>query len=160
MGKIADKIATMRGSSLADICAQIERMEAAADPVQIPIGFEIFWSDYPRKTAKPAAIKAYRAALKRKVTHDAIMVGLRRFVASGPDPQYTPHASTWLNQDRFNDEPVGIPLKGVAGERARLRQEIADGYQRGGEADRNSGDGRRLALSGPDHDHGNGRRLL
>jgi hypothetical protein len=159
MGRIADHVATMRGCSLAQIVAEIDRMEGEALP-KVPIGFEIFWDEYPRKTAKPAAIKAYRAALKRKVTHDTIMTGLRRFVASAPDPQYTPHASTWLNQDRFNDAPVTQNLKGIAGERARLRQEIADGYERDGQANSNSGNDRRLALGRPDHDQGERRRLL
>ena len=40
--------------------------------VEVPDGFAIFWDAYPRKTAKPDALKAYKAALKKRARHDAI----------------------------------------------------------------------------------------
>lgn len=125
MGAIAERVRQMRGQSLAAIVEEIERMEDAAQPKEPP-EFAEFWSAYPRHTARPAAVKAYRAARKRKATHEAIMVGLARFVASCPDPQYTPHASTWLNQDRWNDVPVisKPQLRGLAAAKENLRQEI------------------------------------
>ncbi len=96
----------------------------------VPDGFAMFWAIYPRHTAKPAALKAYKAALKRKARHDDIMAGARRFAASKPDPQFTPHASTWLNQDRFNDAPVQPALKGIDARRQDLRGRIEDDQQR------------------------------
>lgn len=70
-------------------------------------GFEEFWTRYPRKVAKPTAERAYRKALKR-TDHDTIMDGLARSMRSwtveGRDKTKIPHASTWLNQDRWGDE--------------------------------------------------------
>ena len=150
MGKIADHIATMRGCSLAQIVAEIARMESEPheidmfgaevpdDAAKVEAQFLEFWVEYPRKVAKPAALKAYRAARKRKATHGEIMAGLRRFVASSPDPQYTPHAATWLNGDRWNDTPTPKQMSGIDAARERLRQKVQDEQQRTG--DREFGD--------------------
>jgi hypothetical protein len=66
--------------------------------------FEEFWKLYPRKQAKGAARAAYLKALK-KVDHETIMAGVRLF-ANDPNRQdeFTAHASTWLNQERWSDE--------------------------------------------------------
>lgn len=131
MGRISDHIATMRGSSLAQIVAEIARLEDEAGP-KVPPGFDEFWATYPRKTAKPAALKAYRAAMKRKVPHETIMMGLQFFIASEPDPQYTPHPSTWLNQDRFNDRPLPRKLGGRAASNIDLlEQDLAERINNG-----------------------------
>jgi hypothetical protein len=66
--------------------------------------FEGFWAVYPKKVGKGAARKAYRNALKR-ASHVEILAGAKAYAASKPDPQYTAHASTWLNADRWLDEP-------------------------------------------------------
>ena len=66
--------------------------------------FEEFWKLYPRKQAKGSARAAYLKALK-KVDHETIMAGVRLF-ANDPNRQdeFTAHASTWLNQERWSDE--------------------------------------------------------
>ena len=105
--------------------------------VEVPDGFAIFWAAYPRHTAKPAALRAYKGALKR-TKHDEIMAGVRRLVASKPDPQFTPHPATWLNQDRWNDTSVAATLKGIDARRENLRGRIEDeqrGMERAGGAD-------------------------
>jgi hypothetical protein len=70
--------------------------------------FEGFWAVYPKKVGKGSARKAYRHALKR-ASHDEILAGAKAYAASKPDPQYTAHASTWLNADRWLDEPERKP---------------------------------------------------
>jgi hypothetical protein len=70
--------------------------------------FEDFWGVYPRKVGKGAARKAYRHALTR-ASHVEILAGAKAYAASKPDPQFTPHASTWLNADRWLDEPDRKP---------------------------------------------------
>lgn len=70
--------------------------------------FAGFWQAYPRKIARGAALTAYRRALKKVSTDPieaaaVILDGLRRCRFS-PDPQYRPHASTWLNGERWADE--------------------------------------------------------
>ena len=84
-------------------------------PIPIPIkdintfplemtSFEEFWNLYPRKQAKGAAHAAFQKALK-KTDLETILAGVRRF-ASDPnrEPEFTAHASTWLNQERWSDE--------------------------------------------------------
>jgi hypothetical protein len=65
--------------------------------------FMSFWLAYPRRVGKGAARTAFSKALK-KAPAERIMLGLLQ--ASWPsDPQYIPHPATWLNQERWDDEP-------------------------------------------------------
>ena len=67
--------------------------------------FEAFWKAYPRKVAKGGALKAYQAALKRCAAEE-IQTGVERYAKArrGEDSKFTPHAATWLNEDRWGDE--------------------------------------------------------
>lgn len=68
--------------------------------------FAGFWNAYPRKVAKQAALKAYRAA--RKIASlEAIAAGLRAQLPDlrTRDSHLIPHAATWLNQHRWEDDP-------------------------------------------------------
>lgn len=71
-----------------------------------PDRFDEFWSTYPKRVAKQAAIKAWRKAIKI-ADPDTIINGARRYAEArrGDDPQYTAHPSTWLNAGRWDDEP-------------------------------------------------------
>lgn len=67
-----------------------------------------FWADYPRKTAKAEARKAFTKAWKKLPDGDEEQIltgGLERAKASWVDAQFIPHAATWLNGERWNDEP-------------------------------------------------------
>ena len=74
-------------------------------PIELENHFLSFWQKYPRKVGKGAARKAYRNACKR-ATPEEIAAGLTRYK---PDPQFTKHASTWLNADCWLDEPDKKP---------------------------------------------------
>lgn len=67
--------------------------------------FESFWTSYPRKIGKEAAKKAFIKALT-KTTAAKIMAGVEdlRIQVAGKDQQFTPHAATWLNAGRWDDE--------------------------------------------------------
>jgi hypothetical protein len=69
-------------------------------------GFAEFWERYPRRIGKAAARKAYEKARKTS-QHDDIMFGLSQQMNSlaSREQQYIPHPSTWLTQERWNDEP-------------------------------------------------------
>jgi hypothetical protein len=84
--------------------------------------FEGFWLVYPRKVGKGAARKAYRHALKR-ASHAEIVAGAKAYAASKPDPKFTPHATTWLNADRWLDEPERKPGANVVGFRKEFKPE-------------------------------------
>lgn len=67
--------------------------------------FDSFWASYPRKIGKEAARKAFVKAMK-KTTAGKIMDGVEqlRLEVAGKDQQFTPHAATWLNAGRWDDE--------------------------------------------------------
>jgi len=62
--------------------------------------FDQFWEQYPKRVGKGAARKAYLKAVQN-VPHKKIMAGLARY---NPDPNFICHPSTWLNQERWDDE--------------------------------------------------------
>lgn len=66
-------------------------------------GFDAFWAGYPRKEAKRKAEQAWRGALKR-ADRDTIMAGLERF-RFPEDRQFIPLPASWLNADRWADQP-------------------------------------------------------
>jgi len=72
--------------------------------------FDSFWDTYPRKAAKGAARRAWESAI-RKTDPQVILLAASVF-ANDPnrDPQFTPHPATWLNQERWNDDP--LPQRG------------------------------------------------
>lgn len=69
--------------------------------------FEEFWKTYPRKTDKKKARVAWVRAVKDHDPRELINAAAR-FAQSrrGEDPRYTAHPTTWLNGERWNDEPI------------------------------------------------------
>lgn len=67
--------------------------------------FVHFWNAYPRKVGKGAAYKAWEKAVD-KVEPETIIAKIQQWKSSVdfPDPDFIPHASTWLNQERWHDE--------------------------------------------------------
>ena len=69
--------------------------------------FEIFWKAYPNKKAKENARKAFA---KLKPTNDTLCMlqqaveHQKRSIWKDKDPQYIPHAATWINGKRWEDE--------------------------------------------------------
>lgn len=69
--------------------------------------FDDFWIAYPRKDGKQPARKAFTKAAKKMGTEFLIraVVEYRQWCErSGQERQFIPHASTWLNQERWDDE--------------------------------------------------------
>ena len=66
--------------------------------------FNIFWKEYPHKIWKPNAIKKYKDK-----EHDAIMSWLYNWKEyweeSETEQRFIPHPATWLNQERWKDDP-------------------------------------------------------
>ncbi|HEV2928407.1 MAG TPA: hypothetical protein VGW74_06930 [Propionibacteriaceae bacterium] len=78
--------------------------------LEYPADFEAWWVLYPRKVAKPEAFKSWKAALGHAGQAD-LTDGLRRWCAVWKSQRRTvdkvPHASTWLNQRRWEDDTEG-----------------------------------------------------
>jgi hypothetical protein len=74
--------------------------------------FDEFWAAYPRKEAKGAARKAFAKAMK-KATVETMLDALRwqrqrpQWLKDNGD--YIPLPATWLNQERWDDEPSKTP---------------------------------------------------
>ncbi len=72
--------------------------------------FEIFWSVYPRRVVKKAARLAYTKA-RRIADASVILDGAKRYAEECRDylPKYVAHPATWLNNERWTDEPAAMP---------------------------------------------------
>jgi len=68
---------------------------------------ETFWPKYPHKVGKPKARVSYFIARKR-ADLAAIMAGLDRYIADKPPERQWLNPTTFLNQDRFHDEPAPV----------------------------------------------------
>ena len=66
--------------------------------------FEDFWRVYPRKTDKGKARQAYVKALT-KTDPETLKAAAQRFKdLPGREAKFTPHPTTWLNGERWDDE--------------------------------------------------------
>ena len=92
--------------------------------------FAAFWAAYPRKVAKQAAMKAFEKAMKL-TTLDILLDALDRHKQSAQwikdGGNFIPHAATWLNQQRWEDEleVIGVQVVGkndVAGAAAKVME--------------------------------------
>lgn len=75
--------------------------------------FDQFWHMYPRKIGKGAARKAFARInpddelLKRMIT--AVVKQSKTTDWTKEGGQYIPHPTTWLNQERWEDEVAAAP---------------------------------------------------
>lgn len=92
--------------------------------------FMDFWAEYPSKTARKKALEKWHAiapdeSLRRQIMH-ALRLDKKSHQWMKEGGAYVPHASTWLNQERWKDErpaSTGIVpgrVSAPAGKYARL----------------------------------------
>jgi len=67
--------------------------------------FETFWKHYPRKVAKRAALGAFNRLTRDEQAQavEAIEQHLAYWKLKNTEIDYVPHASTWINQGRWED---------------------------------------------------------
>jgi hypothetical protein len=86
-------------------------------PVHAPVqkgglegGFLQFWSLYPKKTGKQEAHRIWLKVKPNAELLDKILRAIREQITSDQwnkeNGQFIPHPKTWLNQGRWDDEPV------------------------------------------------------
>lgn len=92
----------------------IEEEPMKKNPSIVSPRFEAFWAVYPRRAGKQAAAAKWEQLAKKGVDLQAVLDGARRFASDPnlPDPQFIPHPITWLNQGRWEDDPLP-PRDGV-----------------------------------------------
>lgn len=95
--------------------------------------FKEFWEAYPRKTAKPNALRAFEKLKPDRLLLEVMLAALSvqkqsaQWVRDGG--QYIPHPATWLNQRRWEDEsPEPEPPKppDTAGEQLRRYPKLGE----------------------------------
>jgi hypothetical protein len=75
--------------------------------------FDRVWQAYPRKVAKGAARKAFLRLAPSSALVDRMLEAIAwqrqtpQWVSNGG--VFIPHLSTWLNQERYDDEPFAAP---------------------------------------------------
>ena len=69
--------------------------------------FESFWSNYPKKVDKGAAVRAFKKALKTSPAVE-IIEGAKGYAEDPnlPDKQFIKHPATWLNAEAWNNGPL------------------------------------------------------
>jgi DNA-binding transcriptional ArsR family regulator len=74
--------------------------------VDVEKAFDEFWEHYPRKIKKKDAKTSFAKAAKKHKTDD-ILFGLSQQIDTmkSKEQQFIPHAATWLNAERWTDEP-------------------------------------------------------
>jgi len=75
------------------------------EPPKPPKGdFDEWWKEYPNKIGKGAAKTAYSKAIK-KASAGELLLGVRRYIEEKPPDRQWCNPATWLNQERWTDEP-------------------------------------------------------
>ena len=111
-----------------DLCAPTSRRTTdkhTHDPL-----FDEFWTVYPVRKGKGAARKAWSKATK-KVTAEHIIAAAQRFSTDPNRPvDFTCHASVWLNQERWDDDPYQPRLNGTKPNRVHQALALLDPEER------------------------------
>lgn len=75
--------------------------------------FDQFWTAYPRKAAKQSALKAWAKLTLSNGDFEHILIALSTACQSdqwrNESGKYIPHAATWLNGKRWEDQPTVQP---------------------------------------------------
>jgi hypothetical protein len=79
--------------------------------------FQAFWNMYPKKRGgKENTKKSFIKARKiKKIPYETIINGLNMYIdyinSSETEEEFIAHGSTWLNQERWEDEYLAVPKK-------------------------------------------------
>ena len=101
------------------------------DP-EIVSDFDLVWQAYPRKVGKGAARKVWAKLRPDTATVQQMLDALDwqrtqpQWVKDGG--QFIPHLATWLNQERWEDEPFNVP--NLSAKSVRMIQTLTDTTRR------------------------------
>ena len=93
---------------------------------------ETFWPAFPNKVGKPKALISFLKA-RKKDNLENIMAGLNRYIADKPPDRQWLNPTTFLNQERWNDQPAPIQERNYARTNTDSRstgQKVADAMRR------------------------------
>lgn len=66
--------------------------------------FEVFWKKYPRKVARPQAEKIWKKIKPNDELLNKMLVAIDQQELHKREKDFVPHPSTWLNNNRWEDE--------------------------------------------------------
>jgi hypothetical protein len=126
--------------------------EDAGSPDFPPDAFERFWEAFPHKVGKAAAAASFRRMVElRKVRFAELMDGLARYVAAKPPDRSWLNPASFLDQERWQDEPAPPPRArssiARAGQRPESRRPFQGHRQGHDNADHRSFDAKPLAAA-------------
>lgn len=78
--------------------------------------FDQFWSVYPRKEAKAAARKRFERVIKKHDVNVIIAGAISYRDDPNREPRFTAQAARWLNEERWEDDPLPLNRKKTATE--------------------------------------------
>ncbi len=89
--------------------------------------FTTWWAAYWLRRAKKPAKQAFAKHVKTAARFDEVMAATRAQEAEmiGREPQHRPHGATWLNAERWADEPAE-PAKADSSEDRIMRAIYGD----------------------------------
>jgi biotin operon repressor len=69
--------------------------------------FDSFWSYYPKKVDKGAALRAFKRAVKKQ-DPDSVIAGAKAYAEDPnlPEKQFIKNPATWLNAEAWNNGPL------------------------------------------------------
>lgn len=119
----ANAIATTRANAQAKALANAQANSKQNLPIDIDIDkeqknmldadassdrFNDFWAIYPRRVGKGAARKAWASMTKRGTEIDTVLHAAAQFAVASAnlEPKFVPHPATWLNSERYDDDPA------------------------------------------------------
>lgn len=84
----------------------VEVLDERAVQAEQDAMFADFWREYPRKTAKLPALRAFKRVCKSREMLAVILAGLaeHKKTEQWQTPSLIPHPATWLNQRRWEDD--------------------------------------------------------
>jgi hypothetical protein len=84
-----------------------EEQEKNNERIHSDSDFDSFWSFYPKKVDKGAAIRAFRKAIKNNDVKE-IIEGASRYAldVNLPEKQFIKNPATWLNAEAWNNGPL------------------------------------------------------
>lgn len=88
------------------------------------ISFKEWWAEYPRKVSRGSAVKPFEKAVEKiaadgRDPREVLMRGVRQLAewvrVTRPETRLIPHASTWLNGERWDDPAEHMSGPAVSG---------------------------------------------
>jgi hypothetical protein len=97
------------------------------------VSFSKFWELYPKKVGKGAANRSWKAAVKKADAKHILTAAANFSKSSKARGKFCPNPATWLNQERWEDDPatwvdeaVAPIYKPVVKTKEQTRQELLE----------------------------------